>query len=395
MRNEKRKKPLLKFNFDKSYLLPIFLILFFGVEAWSAIKTEIWGIKSYLPMIVKTLVLISIFCYFLFYDRKKFLMLSVLLVVFIIGQLAINPTFNFSAIGSFSKYLFFLLIPALVLDKNNSAQADKSFAIFEGIVFINSVVVILSYVFGWDVFRSYEDRFGYVGLLIASATGTYFYCVALAYYLLKYNIKAFRKFEFYLIAVSIILLGTKSALLYLILSLGAIAFSQLKDLKKKIITILIFFIIGAFSLYFFLQSSISKKITEEYGLITSILSYRDIHFTNQTLPYIEENWNVINYLFGGLTIMSKRPQMEYFDLLLFFGILGSSYYLYLVYKFYKLKNLSFGSLPFFLILFLFAAAFISGNFFYNGSTSIYFVVLILVALEVSKKKDAISNNSID
>ena len=99
----------------------------------------------------------------------------------------------------------FLLIPALVLDKNNSVQADKSFAILEGIVFINSVVVILSYVFGWDVFRSYEDRFGYVGLLIASATGTYFYCVALAYYLLKYNIKAFRKFEFYLIAVSIIL----------------------------------------------------------------------------------------------------------------------------------------------------------------------------------------------
>lgn len=364
----------------KAYFLPGLLGLFFLTEAWSTIKIEVWEIKSFLPKAFKFLTIIFISIYLLIKERKLFLLVLILGVCFIVGQLFLPNPFELSVITSFSKYLFFLLIGAFFIKSYTEKTSKLVFSVFEGIIIVNSLIIFLSFIFEWRMFSSYKNRFGYDGLFIASATGTYFYCISLAYLFLKYRINVFKKAVFYFVLVSVFLLGTKTAFLYLIFSVTLLFLSEIKNLKTKLIVGATFILTGCFGLYFFLQRGIFKEITANEGWVTSVLSYRDQLIINKTLPYIEENWTLVNYFFGGASVLSYRPQMEYFDLLLFFGFMGSSFYLYLLYKFYSFKKIQYNSLAFYLLFLLFAAAFISGNFFYNGSTPIYFAVLVLLAV---------------
>lgn len=387
MRKVKKKNLLKNKILYKNYLFLAILLLFFLTEAWSTIQAGIWDVKSYLPIAVKLGVLVFICAYLLLYQQKYFWLIAALTVSFGIGQLFLNHPFEVAAIGSFAKYLFFLLILVFFVKDNKQEDLQLGFLIFEYIAAANSILIILSYLFEWSIFSSYNTRFGYLGLFMASATGTYFYCMALAYFFSRYKVKAFKKPIFYLVVVGILLLGTKTALLYLIFAFAILIITEIKSFKIKLFIGLSFLVVGCMALYFFLQSGIFKKITENEGWLTSILSRRNQQLIDESLPYVDENWTLINYFFGGLSEVSSRPQMEYFDLLLFFGIIGSSFYLYLIYKFGNFRYIKSNSLSFYLLLLIFVASFISGNFFYNGSTSIYFVVLILVSLENSRKSE--------
>ncbi|MGO3237917.1 MAG: hypothetical protein ACTIKA_06540 [Psychroflexus halocasei] len=369
----------------KNYLLPIFLALFFLTEAWSTVKVGLGSDKSFMPIVVKVLTIVLIVMTILIYRKKYTWPFLGLLIVFSLGQLALEDSFNYSVLGSFLKYLFFLLITLYFIKINNADVSKSVFPIFEIIILINSCIVLLAYIFEWKIFATYSHRFGYSGLFMASATSTYFYCIALAYFFIRYNSRAFKNPIFYSSIISVCLLGTKTALLYFVFSFALFFIVQIKEVKKRIGVAILFLMLGASGLYFFLQRGIFKDITQEKGWITSILSLRDQLLIESTIPYIQENWSFLNYIFGGLSILSMRSQMEYFDLLLFFGILGSCLYLYLLCWFSRLRDLKSNHLAFFLIILLFGGAFISGNFFYNGSIPIYFVVLILASLETLKK----------
>ena len=43
----------------------------------------------------------------------------------------------------------------------------------------------------------------------------------------------------------------------------------------------------------------------------------DLIFEN-TIPYVKQKWNFINYLFGGIENYDLRSQMELFDVFFFF-----------------------------------------------------------------------------
>ena len=374
----------------KNYFLPIFLALFFLTEAWSTIKVGVWGFKSYTPAAIKLLSMGLIVVFILNFKKKYIWPLISLFIIFCLGQLALQNSFEFAVIVSFIKYIFFLLITLYFIKINDAKISRLVFSIFEVIVTINSCIIFLAYLFNWEIFASYSIRFGYSGLFMASATSSYFYCIAIAYFLIKYKVHAFKKPVFYLSITAVFLLGTKTALLYLIFSLALFFTMQIKEVKKKIGLLVIFFLVGGSSLYFVLQRGIFKNITNEKGWVTSIMSYRDQLIVKDTIPYIQENWNSFNYILGGLSELTVRSQMEFLDLLLFFGPLGSFLYLFFLCWFSKLKNIKANSLAFLLIMLLFSGAFISGNFFYNGSTSIYFVVLVLTSLD-TLEKNSINN----
>jgi hypothetical protein len=81
------------------------------------------------------------------------------------------------------------------------------------------------------------------------------------------------------------------------------------------------------------------KLQEEYGLLTLLLSKRDI-LLNHAIGYVNENWTIINYLIGG-PYYSKNfilSQMDGPDLFLFFGLLGTIIYGIICYNIFFKKN---------------------------------------------------------
>jgi hypothetical protein len=91
------------------------------------------------------------------------------------------------------------------------------------------------------------------------------------------------------------------------------------------------------------------------------------------IPYIQDNWGFVNYLFGGINNISLRPQMAIFDLVFVFGFIGASIYLFLYFKLLVIfkKDIYYK----FFISILSVILFFSGNYFLNASVAIYILVL--------------------
>jgi len=128
--------------------------------------------------------------------------------------------------------------------------------------------------------------------------------------------------------------------------------------------------LGIYLLYY---NPVFSEIRSSQGIISAILSYRDQLFIERTLPFIEQNWSFTNYLFGGASDFETRPQLEFFDLFYFWGIIGSVIYLLLYYHSFKPLKLPKQEEWFFFIS-LIIIMFLAGNFFYNASIPIYLLI---------------------
>ncbi|MDC9724100.1 MAG: hypothetical protein PSN34_15200 [Urechidicola sp.] len=244
---------------------------------------------------------------------------------------------------------------------------------FEKVIIFNSLLIVIGGIFEIQLFKTYGGRFGYNGLFVTSAAGTYAYLVALFYFLFKYKKKFIYDIKSIIIMISCLLIGTKS----LYLGVGFVLmfyFILYTDKRQRILGLSFITISLIVAVYYALFIwDVFNSIWLNDGLLTSILSYRDQLFIDRTLPFIEANWSAVNYFFGGVNSISTRSQMGFVDVFYFFGIVGGFYYLW-VYKStfikFKINRVS--------LLFLFllcAIIFISGNFFLNASVVIYMLVV--------------------
>ena len=133
-------------------------------------------------------------------------------------------------------------------------------------------------------------------------------------------------------------------------------------------------IIGALIIYlFFFNFGIFNQIRQTDGLISSLMSYRDVLFLKRTLPYINEHWSIVNYLFGGVSDLSTKSQIEFIDIFYFFGIIGGLLYYHLFFKsFLTFKT---NIYIYTLLLVLFIIVLLAGNLFGYPSIAIYIVIL--------------------
>ena len=364
------KQPLKQFI--KSYLLSICIILFFVTEAIN---------KYYLFYEDSTVILAKsfkaiIFIYFLSLlflkktEHFNLLLVAILIILFIIAQLTIEPNFDFLVVSNFLKYLF----PIIFFLGISSYVNPTSFKVFEGVLITNSLLVFLGFVFNIYLFKTYDgQRFGYNGLLITSATSTYFYIVSIFYLFFKHSKNIYKKRITYLVLIAMLLIGTKSLYITILFSLIFYTCSYLN--KKKAFFTISLLVLASFGIfyYIFFGNSFFGNITEEKGFLSSLLSFRNELLINRMLPFIKSNWKLTNYLIGGINSISTRSQMGCFDLVYFFGFLGGVYYFLLYCKCYFLSWPHKG----FLIIsfFVFFIAFVSGNFFLNASVPVYMVML--------------------
>ncbi|MBP92770.1 MAG: hypothetical protein CMC55_01490 [Flavobacteriaceae bacterium] len=358
---------------NSDYILSLILILFFFVEFYSKICEIQFNFYPFqLSRIIKGIITVFLLVMlFLSKNYKQILILGLITSVFCIGQFSLDEGYSSDAIMVFFRYLF----PLLLFLFYNSFRTSKSTSyftkIFEFIVLLNSALIIIGLLFNIKLFETYNfSRFGYNGLIYASATSSYLYLIALFYFVVKWHTQNRLDLKFFIILIAACLIGTKSIYITLIMFLFYFIF-KLKTKYKMLLSALLA-LITAFSAYFLIfESETFSKITSKNGILTAILSYRNEIFTNNMLPFISNEWNFVNYLFGGFSDFELRSQMGLIDLYFVFGGIGCILYLWYYFKLYITFKLTIVTRLFLIILIF--MIFISGNFFLYSITSLFLI----------------------
>src|SRR5690606_24223791 len=131
--------------------------------------------------------------------------------------------------------------------------------------------------------------------------------------------------------------------------------------------------LSVFAVYvFFFKYGIFNEIRQKDGLLSSLMSYRDELFLERTLPYIKEHWSTLNYMFGGVSDLTTKSQIEFIDVFYFFGLVGGGLYYYLFFKAFLGFKMEIHSAV--LLSLLFIIVLLAGNFFSYPSIAIYLVI---------------------
>lgn len=365
-----------KLTLIKEYSLTILLVLFYLSEGLNKCFIFLFGEETFAAKIIKGTLLFLCTAQLIFHKRNwhSLLLLVTLIFIFLLGQFSLSPNFDRLVVLNTIKYLFPLV---LFMFFNNIAQSKRAnmtlFEVFEKIVLLNTALIFIGFLLDINFLESYKgSRFGFNGLIVTSATSTYFYTIAIFHYLVKYKSLVFKDVYRIFVFLGILLVGTKS--LYFVLILFFIIYTYLYAHKKiKIVVFLIFLSVLAIAGYYFtFEAEIFKQITQQKGVLASITSLRSLILIEEMLPFIYQNWSLENYLFGGISQVSSRPQMALFDLFYFFGAFGTITYLLTYVKNYFIFKVSRNELIFYAIIFLISL--IAGNFFINATVTIYMLI---------------------
>ena len=375
--NNKTFKNIINWVFIDNFL-SVLLVVFFCSEAFGKI-IYLSGNGTNIQSAIKFVVLIFISFKIIFYYKKYFHFLSIigLSICFLMGQYFIPDGFSTNIIVLFLRYIFPLI---LFLYFNNHLIINESskkllFKFFEAIIILNSFLIVFGFLFKIQIFETYEfSRFGYNGLLRTSTTSTYFYLITLFYFLYSYKEQFFNKWKSILVFIVCFFIGTKSIYLGLSVVTFTYFFIRYKNYKKKYLLSFVFvlttFILGYLLFFEFGQFN---HIRQSDGLASSILSYRDQLFLNNTLPNIKQNWSFINYLIGSLNNINARSQFDIIDVIHFWGFLGGAFYLFIYYKF--LITFKLVRIDLIFIVFLIFLIFFAGNFFTYTTIPIYLLII--------------------
>ena len=361
-------------NFLRTHLLSLLLLFFYLTEGYSKLTVLTFGERPLLTKTLKLVVLLFVILKLL-HTHKLIKQIFLITICFILGQLFISPNFQENILISLVKYLFPIILFAYFNKyRINLKTIRKTENIFVAIILINSVLIFLGVIFQIDLFETYKgDRFGYNGLFVSSATGSYVYIIALFYFLFKYKKQIIYNGKAIFIAIMCLLIGTKS--IYLILGLTFLFYFIFYTNNRKrqigVALIILLSIVGAYYMLFLWDTFNDIRKTE--GVLTSILSFRDKLFLEKMIPFLKNNWSVVNYLFGGINTISTRSQMGFIDLFYFFGAIGSILYFYTYVKNYIKFRITKEFL--FFLLSLGIIIFISGNFFLNASIVVYILFI--------------------
>ena len=357
------------------YGLIVIFVLFFFLEFVGKQAYFNWGGTS-LQLYVKGVLLLIIGILLLgrFQKLKQAWVVFALPIIYVIGQLVLENSFSTNSIVIFIKFmsplLFFLLFTIV---KPSEKDQILIFKIFEWGMIVNSGLIILGYLGDISIFESYRgERFGYSGLFLSPGVASYAYLLTLFYFVIGAKASVWRNWKFAFIFISCLLIGTKAIYLGQIVVL--IYLLSLLQFRFKNLLIAITLLMSLVATYFFFfEYGLFNKVRESEGLLSALLSYRDKLLIENTIPYVQENWTFLNYLFGGVSNYDMRSQMEIIDLFFFWGGIGGLVYLMSFIKTYVTFRMS-KMLWVFALLFI-IIIFLAGNFFVYSTITIFLLMV--------------------
>lgn len=280
--------------------------------------------------------------------------------------------------GQFYTLIIYVSIIAMAdvfLYYKGKISFKKIFKYLKYLIYLNSIFIVYSIFFETDYFLSYplSERFGFCGLFKSPGLLIFIYIFII---IVEYkNIQISKKYiEITYLIVLGCFLGKKSFFLFLIL----LAFSFIKNIKKILILsfatitfVLIFkekliFLLEGFSNYWY-----SKFI--ENDIITLLSSERNI-LLNDSLVFLSEKATFVNYMIG-INYTNRRVEFDFWDLLLFFGVIGFIVFCILIKKLFLNFKSNEDKV---LIYIIFAIAFLSGGLLNNFNAFLLFLLLSIV-----------------
>lgn len=359
----------------EAYFIAVLLVVFFLSEGFAKIYELSVGDRTWVPRSIKLAVLAFFLFSVFFFEVKKIIKLfAIPLIFFGFGQLFLVNSFTLNAIVTFGKYLFpIFLFTYFSIHTSNENYTKKTLQVFKGVLVINSLLAILGFIFTIRFFETYDgSRFGYNGLLLTSATSTYVYFLGISFYLIQGK-EILKKWDFWVVMLAALLVGTKSLYFSLCLLSFLLLFLKVRKPLRYIIVFLGTILFASIYYVLFYQVDLFIEIRETRGILGAVLSYRNELFLEDTLPDIKQNWSFVNYLFGGVSDIELRSEMSFIDIFYFFGSIGGVYYLYTYFKtYFSEKNILKTYWPYFIILAIIVA--IAGNFFFYATIPIYLLL---------------------
>jgi hypothetical protein len=380
--------------YNEAFLLKNIILLFFTHDFIIKlfVSHDIANLTYYrFGIIFKIIIIISAY---VFYNKHKvdynfILPIALLSIAFIVSQLTLCSSLNLANLLFNGHYflsgLFALLF--VFLFKKTIIYSILKYQVqgFIWFMAINSVVILIGYLLNLNVFKTYffgGTRFGFQGLLLYHSEAGYLYFIAIcvAYFLYLKKKDVIIGSILVLLIVCSFLIGTKKASLLTLIFLSYFFIDNIKLLKQKItyyflagILLSIFLFRHVIQDVFYKQFSLFNRVYLEEGFFTSLTSYRNVLLQNYFIPYIEENWGILNYIFGGPKFANIRVELELFDLILFFGLIGVVAYV----SFFK--NLCTSSTKYsnFIIFSLIFASLFSGNLLTSVNTIVIMIISIL------------------
>ena len=378
---------LIIFSFD--FLTKVLLYFHFeGFTRYSAI-----------PKLVLELVLM-----YLFIKNKKrdywgifyfFGLIGVVFFNFLTSTDELSVDFFFQKIYNLNKFLYVFLFAEVVLSleaikRKEILQYIRNIFIFIGA--INGVFMILGMLFDIELLRAYHftERFGYNGFFVKTSETSYLYILLIITTYYEYIHKKTKGVLCVFFIVVSLLIGTKAIWLFLLLMLIIhFVFHKRKIIRITAIAGMIF----ASLLGFIFQQQIIRFVVQlfsygpnlyaEHGFITLLSSRRDL-LLQDALGHIQNDWTLVNYLFGGINLLEHGVEFEFVDIFLFFGMIGLFIYLLFVNKIFLATY--YGGRKILLFTTLMLVSSLSGNFFLSIVSSV-FAFVVFQSMEYWHEKD--------
>ncbi|AXG68968.1 hypothetical protein KORDIASMS9_01187 [Kordia sp. SMS9] len=391
------KSKIAKIISSKSIL--IFAILLFASNFVSKLCKEVFSMNAsfYPSTILKILAVFVLGIYFVMFLRKDTLAKYVYILVGVFLVDVLIKVFHqeaFSVIMSkgyfFSKLIFFFLLAIAIKDVKKEHLEKTINALFL-IAKINLIFIVIGFLFKIDIFKSYPytDRFGFNGIISEPGISSYFYMLLAIIAYMKYIYKKGSLINLLLICIGVFFLGTKSGLLFL----AILVFIHILILLKKNIYRLSFVAVLVTSFLILKDTIITLAINsfsfgpyiyEKHGLLTFITSKRDLLFID-AMTYIKEEWNVLNYVIGGIDLKMHRVEFEFVDIFLFLGITGLLVYIFILKKVFFQKKQDWLYSVLFLTIILISS--LGGNLFFSITNAFCFAVVFMYLRDINTAEE--------
>lgn len=389
----------------KKIIYYLFLILPF-IDLITSFTERINGNIVSIGTIFKGILILFSGIYILFITKSKYKKKSIiyylLLSIFSIIHILIGNNSYVSSGTQLIKFMFLPIIFIFLLNYNDDYKISyiEMKKILKYNVFFILTTILIAKLTNTG-FNSYSDT------VTTGVVGWYYSAneisgiITILFPLFLEDILKNNKYSFMLVMYVIfmmMMLGTKTPLLGVLISLIALFIHILiKDKNKKNIFKIVFFI--SYTVILFFNSSYLSNLNSGRYISTTnaVFSSRDIYLNNTTKEYI--NHNLEEKLFGlGSTnnkVLEKYVEMDFYDLLYRFGIIGFIIFMIpffkivlkmMEYALSHLNNYNYDKMILILITMLsLLIAFFAGHILSAPAVSIYFGITIILYMNIDKE----------
>ena len=232
------------------------------------------------------------------------------------------------------RYLYFLLLIIFLKTYNNSSR-NEILKFLDFSLLVNSLLIIIGAGFHLYFFETYRGgRLGYNGIINMVSDTNYIYGFYILVNIFNPIIGRAKTIVFVNILVAI-LTGTKTVIFLAILFL---VINLIKFNKKLFYVLVGLFTTGAILFKDVLIKNLSILVKEhlwiykDQGLLSSLTSTRFYNLTNSFKNILNGELSIIDIFLYNRKFISYRVEMELFDVVFFWGVLGAILFLYIFYK---------------------------------------------------------------